>query len=151
MARARAAAKDAENQAAEAEAEAQEEVSAEEQAEQMKASAEAAGTGDMPNAEGTLNAEDIMAAHAEAHPPELMAAQLRKVDPDAEIDLSDITPKNEGDKVVAAAKHGDYIIYVAEDKDSVLYKGVVDAETGKPPEKDEGTADEEAAASEESD
>jgi hypothetical protein len=74
---------------------------------------------------GALIADDLLAAHAEKYPAELIAAQRHKTDPSVEIDLASVkVPK--GQEVVSAAKKGDKVVYVALDKDGVAHKGVRD-------------------------
>jgi hypothetical protein len=75
---------------------------------------------------GNMIATELLAAHAELHPAELKAAQLRRTDDSVEIDLKSIKPDNKGDTVCSAAKKGDQVIYVAERPDGSLYKGLVD-------------------------
>lgn len=81
-----------------------------------------------------LNAGDMLAAHHEAHSQELAAAQLRPRDDSVEIDLKSIKLDGKDakdDKVIAAAKHGDQVVYVAERPDGRVYKDVVPFEDVK--------------------
>lgn len=111
-----------------------------------EAPAEDLGPESAPGYGAGLDVEAVLSEHADSYPPELIEAQATKPDADQEVDISTITTKDDGDKVVATSKRGDYVIYVAKDADGVYYKGVVNAETGEPPPKAEAAPAAEAEA-----